>query len=184
MSKARLIITAVIVEGRSQADVDREYGLSQAWVSRLVARYRVEGDTAYVPRSRRPHTRPNATPASTVDLIIGLRRRLATDGLDAGADTIAWHLNEFRVRHDRVHSGSVSLRVDSQLHHIGLGQPLNGTRIIMLIHGYKVRVIHATTGEVIRQLTIDPQRRYHGTGAKIGGPNRPYGPRKSKKPEP
>ena len=48
MSKARLIITAVIVEGRSQADVARDYGISQAWVSRLIARYRVEGDTAEV----------------------------------------------------------------------------------------------------------------------------------------
>lgn len=30
------------------------------------------------------------------------------------------------------------------------------------------------------QLTTDRQSRYHGTGTKIGGPKRPYGPRKNK----
>ena len=54
----------------------------------------------------------------------------------------------------------------------------------MLINDLDVRVIHATTGEIIRQLTIDPNRRYHGTGARIGGPRRPYGPRKTKPPNP
>ena len=64
------------------------------------------------------------------------------------------------------------------LHHIGLGRHLHGTPVIMLINDLDVRVIHATTGEIIRQLTIDPDRRYHGTGAATGGPRRPYGPRK------
>ena len=54
----------------------------------------------------------------------------------------------------------------------------------MLIHGYNIRIIHAATGEIIRQLTIDPKRRYHGTGKPVGGPRRPYGPHKNKKPEP
>jgi transposase len=40
MSKARLVIIAVVVEGRSQSEVAREYGVSQPSVSRLVARYR------------------------------------------------------------------------------------------------------------------------------------------------
>jgi hypothetical protein len=39
MSKARLVITAVVTEGRSQGEVARAYGVSQGWVSRLVARY-------------------------------------------------------------------------------------------------------------------------------------------------
>ena len=401
MSKTCLIITAVTVEGRSPSEGAREYRVARSWVYTLLAPYRTEGDAAFEPRSRRRHTRPDATPANMVELVLTLRHQLTKQGLDAGADTIVWHLehhhqarisrstvyriirraelvtaepkkkpkssyirfqaeqpnetwqsdfthwrladgtdteilswlddhsryalsltthqpvtgpavvntfraaitehgipfstltdnglvfttrfahggrtsrnalenelvkhgivqknsrpnhpttcgkverfqqtmkkwlrtqppantitelqnqldtfkdiynnqrphrslpnratpavayttrpkaepghqqpdNEFRVRHDRVSSGSVTLRVDSQLHHIGLGQPLNGTRIIMLIHGYDVRVIHATTGEIIRQLTIDPQRRYHGTGTKIGGPKRPYGPRKNK----
>ena len=56
MSKVRLVITAVVVEGRSQGEVARAYGVSQGWVSRLVARYRAEGEAAFEPRSRRPKT--------------------------------------------------------------------------------------------------------------------------------
>ena len=66
------------------------------------------------------------------------------------------HQTHYRVRHDRVSHGNVSLRVGGVLHHIGLGRHLHGTPIIMLINDLDVRVIHATTGEIIRQLTIDP----------------------------
>ncbi len=75
MSKARLVITAVIVEGRSQADVARAYGVSKGWVSKLVARYRTDGDRGGDGRS--DHRAP-PTPAA--------------QGLDAGPETIAWHL--------------------------------------------------------------------------------------------
>jgi transposase len=94
MSKARLVITAVIVEGRSQGEAARAYGVSQGWVSRLVARYRAEGTAAFQPRSRRPKTSPTATSVSTVELIIRLRKQLSEQGLDAGPDTIAWHLRQ------------------------------------------------------------------------------------------
>ncbi len=401
MSKARLIITAVTVEGRSPSEVAREYGIARSWVYKLLARYHEEGDAAFEARSRRPHTRPLATNTTIIELVLELRRDLIAKGLDAGSDTIVWHLKhhhqitisrasvyriirradlvtaepkkkpkssyirfqaeqpnetwqsdfthwrladgtdveilswlddhsryalsvtahqpvsgpavvnsfktaiqthgipfstltdnglvftarfagggrtsrnalenelikhgvmqknsrpnhpttcgkverfqqtmkrwlgvqsrtttlaelqaqldtfthiynhlrphrslpnrttpaiaystrpkaspaqqqpnaEFRVRHDKVCSGSVSIRIDGNLHHIGIGHPLNGTPIVMLIHGYNVRVIHATTGEIIRKLTIDPDKRYHGTGKAIGGPKRPYGPRKNK----
>jgi len=92
MSKARLVITAVVIEGRSQGEVARAYGVSQGWVSRLVARYRAEGEAAFEPRSRRPKTSPTAISAETVELIIALRKELAGQGLDAGPHTIAWHL--------------------------------------------------------------------------------------------
>jgi hypothetical protein len=91
---------------------------------------------------------------------------------------------EFRVRHDRITDGNVSLRINGQMHHIGLGRTLDGTRVILLIDHLDIRVIHATTGEIIRTLTIDPERRYHGTGKPPGGPKRPYGPRKNQRPEP
>lgn len=391
MSKARLVITAVVVEKRAVSEVAAAYGVSRSWIYELVARYHAEGDTAFEPRSRRPRRRPDATPTATVGLVIELRRQLRTAGLDAGADTIAWHLehhhqlkvsratiyriirraglvtaeptkkpkssyirfqaeqpnetwqadfthhrladgsdaeiltwlddhsryalsvtahrpvtgpavvtsfraaiakhgvpfstltdnglvftarfahggrtsrnglenelvklrvrqknsrpnhpttcgkverfqqtmkkwlrtqpaaptivelqhqldafveiynhhrphrslphrstpatayttrpkatpgndqpdSEFRVRHDRVHSGNVSLRVDGHMHHIGIGRTLDGTPVILLINHYDVRVIHATTGEIIRTLTINPARRYHGTGRPPGGP--------------
>jgi transposase InsO family protein len=92
MSKARLVITAVEIEGRTVAEVVETYGVSRSWVYELLARYRAEGDTALGPRSRRPRTSPTAIPASTVDLIIRLRKQLSESGLDAGPDTIAWHL--------------------------------------------------------------------------------------------
>jgi transposase InsO family protein len=106
MSKARLVITAVVVEGRSQAEVARAYGVSKGWVSKLVARYREVGEAAFEPRSRRPKSNPNATPAATVELIIALRRRLVRAGLDAGSDTIAWHL--WRTHRLRVSTATIS----------------------------------------------------------------------------
>ena len=398
MSKARLVITAVVLEGRSPTEVARSYGVARSWVYELVARYRAEGDAAFEARSRRPRTRPDATPAAVVDLVVELRQQLTKEGLDAGADTIGWHLEhhhqltvsratiyrilrrhdlvvaepakkpkssyirfeaeqpnetwqadvthhrladgtdaeiltwlddhsrlalsvtahrpvtaaivvttfraaiarhgtpastltdnglvfttrfahggrtsrnalenelvklrvrqknsrpnhpttcgkverfqqtlkkwlrtqpaapdlvelqaqldtfveiynhhrphrslpqratpaaiyatrpkagpghdhpdtEFRVRHDRINAGNVSLRVNGHLHHIGLGRTLDGTPVIMLIDHLDVRVVHAATGEIIRTLTIDPNRRYHGTGRPPGAPKRPRKPR-------
>jgi transposase InsO family protein len=397
VSKARLVITAVTVEGRSPTEVARTYRVARSWIYALLARYELEGDAAFEPRTRRPHTRPNTTPADVVELVLALRRQLTAQGLDAGADTIAWHLThhhnltvsratiyriirranlitpepkkkpkssyirfqaeqpnetwqadfthhrladgtdieiltwlddhsryalsvtahrpvtgpavvsafrraiamhgtpfstltdnglvfttrlahggktsrnglenelvthgvrqknsrpnhpttcgkverfqqtmkrwlraqpaaatinelqtqlntfvehynhhrphrslphhatpatiyngrpkagpgndhpntKFRVRTDRISYGSVSLRVDGHLHHIGVGRTLDGTRVILLIDHYDVRVVHAATGEIIRQLTINPEHRYHGTGQPPGGPK---GPRKT-----
>jgi len=92
VSKARLVITAVIVEGRSQSEVARAYGVSQGWISRLVARFHREGEAAFEPRSRRPNHSPSAIPHATVELICPIRQELTNQGLDAGPDTIAWHL--------------------------------------------------------------------------------------------
>jgi transposase InsO family protein len=91
VSKRRLIITAVLA-GSSQSEVARTYGVSQSWISRLMARYAIEGAAAFEPRSRRPHTSPRATPPDTVELVLRLRKQLSEAGLDAGADTIGWHL--------------------------------------------------------------------------------------------
>jgi transposase InsO family protein len=99
MSKARLVITAVVAEGRSQGEVARAYGVSQGWVSKLVARYRAEGEAAFEPRSRRPKTSPTAIGTEAADLIVRLRKDLAGQGLDAGPHTIAWHLeHHHRIR--------------------------------------------------------------------------------------
>ena len=42
VSKARLVIAAVVLEGRSQAETARAYGVSKGWVSKLIARYSAE----------------------------------------------------------------------------------------------------------------------------------------------
>ena len=69
------------------------------------------------PRSRRPKTSPNATPPPTVGLIITTRRTLSEQGLDAGAETICWHL---RHHHDVTVSASTIRRV---LHRANLIEP-------------------------------------------------------------
>jgi transposase InsO family protein len=95
MSKARLVITAVTVEKRPVSEVARSYGVARSWICTLLARYQAEGDAAFEPRSRRPKTSPNAISEEVIELIVALRKELAGQGLDAGPDTIAWHL-----RHD------------------------------------------------------------------------------------
>lgn len=92
MSKRRLVITAVVVEGRTHAEVAADYGVSRSWVTRLVGRYRVEGDAAFEPRSRRPISSPTRLAGVVNQQIVNLRVQLTADGLDAGPVTIQWHL--------------------------------------------------------------------------------------------
>ncbi len=91
MSKRRLVITAVLT-GQSQSQVAATYGVSQGWISKLMGRYRLEGEAAFEPLSRAPASSPAATPPETVELVLRLRKQLSEAGLDAGADTIGWHL--------------------------------------------------------------------------------------------
>ncbi|MDP7701405.1 helix-turn-helix domain-containing protein [Mycobacterium sp. TY815] len=46
MSIAQLVITAVVLEGRSKSEVAREYHVSRYWVQQLVKRYHDEGEAA------------------------------------------------------------------------------------------------------------------------------------------
>jgi transposase len=46
MSKARLVIIAVIIEGRTQAEVAATYDVSTGWVPKLIAPYRAEAEAA------------------------------------------------------------------------------------------------------------------------------------------
>jgi transposase InsO family protein len=86
------VITALVVEKQTVAEVAARYGVHRSWVYRLKARYDDVGEAAFEPLSRRPHTSPTAIPATTVELIRRLRKELVEAGLDAGPDTIAWHL--------------------------------------------------------------------------------------------
>ena len=81
-----------MVGGLSQSEAARSYGVTQGWVSRVLARYRAEGEAAFEPRSRRPLRSPTATRPATVDLVLALRKDLTGKGVDAGPHTIAWHL--------------------------------------------------------------------------------------------
>ena len=92
MSKAQLVITAVTVEKRPVSEVARAYGVARSWICTLLERYRTEGEAAFEPRPRRPKTSPGAISDGTIGLIVGLRKELAGQGLDAGPHTIRWHL--------------------------------------------------------------------------------------------
>jgi len=94
MSKRRAIIISVTVEGISQAAAARRFGVSESTVSRLMARYRAEGNAAFEPKSRRPRSNPNRVADVVNKLILNLRDDLTDQGLDAGPDTIAWHLKQ------------------------------------------------------------------------------------------
>jgi len=260
MSKSQLVITALFVEHQSPAEVAERYGVHRAWVYQLKARYEAEGEAALTPRSRRPTSSPSATPPAAVELVLRLRKQLAEAGLDAGADTIGWHLarhhrttlsratinrilvragavvpepakrpkssyirfaaeqpnecwqSDFthyrlthldgtpgaeseilswlddctryalsvtdthdRVRHDKIDDGgAVTLRVNGRLHHIGVGRTHARTPVILLVQDLAVRIVNATTGELLRELTIDPRRDYQPTG-------RPPGPAQHRK---
>ena len=92
MPKNRLVITAVVIQKRPVHEVAATYGVSRSWLYELLARYRTEGEAVFEPRSKRPTSNPNAIPVETVDLILELREKLNATGLDAGPDTIRWHL--------------------------------------------------------------------------------------------
>ncbi|WP_349903272.1 IS481 family transposase [Parafrigoribacterium humi] len=92
MSKARVIVSAVILEGRSKTEVARDYGVARSWVYTLVTRYLTGGWDAVEPRSTRPHSNPrNIDPALEAE-ILQLRRELSAQGHDVGPHTIAAHL--------------------------------------------------------------------------------------------
>jgi transposase InsO family protein len=92
MSKAQLVITAVVLEGRSKTEVARDYEVSRQWVHRLVRRYQRDGAAAFEPRSRRPHSNARAISAELEERIVRLRKTLDKAGYDAGAATISEHL--------------------------------------------------------------------------------------------
>ena len=107
MSKRRAAILSVVIEGRTQAETTRQHKVSESTVSRWVARYRAEGDTAFQARSRRPGSSPSKVCDETVELVVNLRSELSAQGLDAGPHTISWHLQQ---RHQITVSPSTARR--------------------------------------------------------------------------
>ncbi len=74
-----------------------------------------------------------------------------------------------RVRTDKVdHTGVVTLRVNGRLHHIGIGRTHARTHVLLLIHDLHIRVVDAATGELLRELTLDPTKDYQPTGRPPG----------------
>ena len=119
----------------------------------LLDRFRSEYNTTRPHRSL-PH---RATPATLYDT---MPKTLPGPSRDADSHD--------RVRHDTIDkSGTVTLRVAGRLHHIGCGRTHARTHVILLVHDLDVRVVNATTGELLRELTIDPTKDYQPIGRPI-----------------
>jgi transposase InsO family protein len=133
---------------RRQPNQPRTLAELQALINTFLALY----------NTQRPH---RATPATTYTSL-----PKATPTTDRSTDS------HDRVRHDKIDkAGSVTLRVAGRLRHIGVGRTYARTDVILLVHDLHVRIVNAATGEILRDLTIDPRRDYQPTG-------RPPGPAK------
>jgi transposase InsO family protein len=91
---ASYIVEAVRLEGRSYREVAAAHGVSKSWVAKLVARYREDGADAIRPRSKAAARIANRTPAAIEDRIVAMRKQLADQGFDDGAQTIHYHLTQ------------------------------------------------------------------------------------------
>jgi transposase len=92
VDKARYLVEAHVLEGRSVSELAAAHGVHRSWIYKLLARYRAGGLQALEPRSRRPRCCRHETSQEIVKAIVGLRSELAAQGYDAGAETIAYHL--------------------------------------------------------------------------------------------
>jgi len=114
-----------------------------------------------VPRSRRPLHSPKRTPAAVEDEIIEIRKQLSHAGHEAGAATIAAHLER---RHGASPAISTIWRIlterdGAKLHHIGIGRRHKGRHVLVLVKDRHVRIT-TTDGELLRDFQLDPSRDY------------------------
>jgi integrase-like protein len=66
-----------------------------------------------------------------------------------------------RLRRDKIDpSGVITLRHDSRLHHIGLGRRHAGSRVLVLVLDRHIRVLDEASGQLLRELILDPSRDY------------------------
>jgi transposase InsO family protein len=127
---------------RAQPDQPTTIDQLQTLLDRFVADY----------NTRRPHRSlpHHATPAARYQ---ALPKALPTGSRDADTHT--------RVRHDRIDdSGVITLRHNGRLHHIGIGRTHARTHVVLLVEDLDIRIVNAATGELLRELTLDPTRDY------------------------
>jgi Integrase core domain len=103
----------------------------------------------------RPH---KSLPGRTTPASSYTARPKAAPG-DRAADT------HDRVRTDKIWAvGTVTLRHGGKLYHIGAGRAHAGTEVLLLVQDLHIRIISKATGELLRELTLDPDRDYQPTG--------------------
>ena len=133
---------------RAQSAQPATLAALQALLDAFVDAYNTHRPHRSLPRRATPATaytaRPQATPGTDRDP----HHRVRTDTIDA--------------------TGCVTLRLAGRLHHIGIGRTHARTHVLLLVQDLHVRVIDAATGELLRELTIDPSRDYQPTGRPPG----------------
>ena len=93
-SKSQVIVLTLIHGGLTPTQAALRFGLSRRHLHRLLARFKAGGLEALEQGSRRAKSNPRAITQEIRDEIIRLRTHLLAQGLDAGAASIAWHLQE------------------------------------------------------------------------------------------
>ena len=63
-----------------KSEVARDYGITRFWVQTLVKRFQVEGEAAFEPKSRRPHSNPRAVGLELEDQIVSVSSSLCKRG--------------------------------------------------------------------------------------------------------
>lgn len=89
---ARYLVQAHVLGGTPVGELATAHGVHRSWIYKLLARYRQGGFEALEPRSRRPKSCKHETSQEVAQAIVAVRERLAGEGHDAGAHTIAHHL--------------------------------------------------------------------------------------------
>src|SRR5271165_3536202 len=108
MDMGRFLIEPPLRTGRPIKELAAAHEVSASWLFKLLRRYRLEGPGGLEARSRRPHRSPLRIADLFEDEIVALHKKLAEDGLDAGAMTVHYHL---AGRHPRPPSVSTVFRV-------------------------------------------------------------------------
>ena len=96
-SLSQVIVLSLLHDGLTPTQAAARFEVSRQWIYQLLARYRAGGLEALAPGSKRPKSNPRALTSEQRDEIIRLRRDLLSQGLDAGAASIAWRLGQSQL---------------------------------------------------------------------------------------
>jgi transposase InsO family protein len=148
---------------QTQGKVERYHLTLKKWLRKQPAsssieelQSRIDGFVKYY-NEKRPHQARNCPPMR------------AWRDLDKATPEIDGQplLAKTRVRHDHVDRwGAVTLRYRRKLHHIGVGRPNRGRRVIILMADLDVRVIDED-GVLLRHFELDPTIDYQAKSRDI-----------------
>ncbi|MGH9044591.1 MAG: integrase core domain-containing protein [Acidimicrobiales bacterium] len=108
MDMGRFLIETHLRTRRPIKELAAAHDVSASWLFKLLCRYRLEGPVGLEPHSRRPKHSPSRIADRFEDEIVALHKALAGDGLDAGAQTVHYHLSQ---RHPHPPSVTTVFRV-------------------------------------------------------------------------